>query len=480
MVNRAVRYLSQMGAKGPVVELTRSTQRPLIHIVFLLVAARYIFLVLGAGFLFWATTGVLGGDESLTLRAAVEVALVLVLGPALVWVSSSWGERLVMEAKHNHDRVVEMNRVTQREIAERKRVEDELRKSEQRAVIALDELKKAQQTLVQAEKLTALGELVAGVAHELNNPLTGVLGFSQLLLRADLDPGVRSDIERIAWEAGRAARIVQNLLSFARMQDVQKQPVDLLDILARTVEIKVYDLRVSSIQVEMELAKELPPVLFDPSQLQAVFLNLINNAQDAMTSAHGRGTLWIRAEQVGGRIRVTIADDEPGVRSEHLTRIFDPFFTTKAVGKGTGLGLSICQGIVSGHGGRIWVESEIGKGATFTMELPVTHEAWAKNADHKTGELTTSVRGGNILVIDDEEVIRDLAVQVLGQAGYRVEARANAREVIESGIAADFDLLLLDIKMPDMDGKGILSESLFNQPRDDRPGHLWYRRHGKL
>ena len=340
-----------------------------------------------------------------------------------------------------------------RDITERKRAEEALRESEWKAVKALEKLQVTQESLVQAEKLSAIGELVAGVAHELNNPLTGVLGFSQLLLGTDLGPEVRRDVEKIASEALRASRIVRNLLSFARKEEPRMTPLDLNDVLAKTVELKSYDLRVSNIQVDMELVPDLPKVLADINQMKSVFLNLINNAQEAMTVAHGQGNLWVRTAQVDDRVQVSIADNGPGIKSEHLNRIFDPFFTTKGVGKGTGLGLSICHGIVTSHGGRVWVESEYGKGATFHLEFPVATETPKEDGEAEAAEQRVTSAGGRIMIVDDERVIRELVVESLSKAGYYVEARAGAREVLESLNGTKYDLLLVDMRMPEMGGR---------------------------
>ena len=441
-----------------------NTYRSLAHIVLILVTVRYGFLLFGAIFLLWALAPVLWQVESLTFRAAMEIALVSVLAPALVWVGSSWGETLARDARLSRDKLLEMDLVTRRETAERQRVEEELRKSDEKSVKALEELELAQRSLVQAEKMAALGELVAGVAHELNNPLTGIIGFSQLLLNFDLDPEVRQDVERIDLEAHRTARVVQNLLSFARMQELQNQPVDLNNVLARTLEIKSYDLRINNIEVDIQLAQHLPAILADPGQMQMIFLNLINNARDAISLALGRGTLRVRTDHVGNKVRVAIGDDGPGIPSEHLGRLFTPFFTTKPVGKGTGLGLSICHGIVTSHGGCIWVESEYGSGATFYMEFPIAQDAAEGESQDEEHKPEVADAGGRILVIDDEQVIRDLVVAALTKRGYQVETQADAREVLKTMGGSSYDLLLVDLKMPGMDGKEFFKTLTLRRP----------------
>jgi two-component system NtrC family sensor kinase len=248
-----------------------------------------------------------------------------------------------------------------RDVTEKKQAEEERRRMEQQVQLA--------------GRLAAVGELAAGVAHELNNPLASVQAYAQLLSeRDDLDEAARSDVATVYGEALRASRITANLLSFARQHRPEKTFVSLNDILRSSLELQAYRLKVTNIEVVTELAPDLPKTMADVHQVQQVFVNLITNAEQAMTGAHGGGTLKLKTERTDGAIRVSVADDGPGVRQEDLKRIFDPFFTTKEVGKGTGLGLSICYGIVREHGGRISARNNPDRGATFTVELPIVSE----------------------------------------------------------------------------------------------------------
>ncbi len=233
------------------------------------------------------------------------------------------------------------------------------------------ERKRLQEQLVAQDRLVSIGELVSGVAHELNNPLTSVIGFSDLLLQKELPGDIRSDLRIVNSEAKRTATIVKNLLTFARQQPQQKTPVDINEPLQTVLQIRDHSQRANNITAEQHLTKGLPPVMANSSQLQQVFLNIIVNAEQAMTGAHNKGTLNIYSEQRESFVRVTIADDGPGISLKNMPRLFTPFFTTKEIGKGTGLGLSISQGIVLEHGGRVWAKSEPGKGATFFIELPI-------------------------------------------------------------------------------------------------------------
>ena len=237
--------------------------------------------------------------------------------------------------------------------------------------------KTLEQQLQLAGRLAAVGELAAGVAHELNNPLASVQAYAQLLNeRDDLDEMSKSDIATIYREAQRAARITGNLLSFARKHKPEKHLISLNEVIEKSVELHAYRMKVNNIEVMADLYPELPMVMADFDQMQQIFVNIITNAEQAMTEAHKGGILNIRSEKANGVIRVSFSDDGPGIPEENLNRIFDPFFTTKDVGKGTGLGLSICYGIMQEHGGSIYAESKSDMGATFIIDLPIIpHDA---------------------------------------------------------------------------------------------------------
>ena len=239
----------------------------------------------------------------------------------------------------------------------------------------VSEREQVRQQLIQADKLSALGEMLSGVAHELNNPLTAVLGFSELLHQTVSEPKAKANLEKIYREALRMRRIVQNLLSFARQRKPERVLVNLNEVVQNTLELKVYDLRLKNIQVRSRLEENLPHILADPHQLQQVLLNLIINAEQAMAELQGGGTLTVETQRVSGPagpgVQIRVTDTGPGIPPEIQPRIFDPFFTTKSPGKGTGLGLSVSYNIVQEHGGTLSLESEPGKGATFIVTLPL-------------------------------------------------------------------------------------------------------------
>jgi PAS domain S-box-containing protein len=231
--------------------------------------------------------------------------------------------------------------------------------------------KELQKELLLSSRLASIGELAAGIAHQINNPLTGVLGFSQRLLRKSTDQETNQDLKRIYTEAERAAKVVQNLLTFARRRQPQKQDSDINEILESALELRAYELTTSNIEVVTDLAPGLPELMLDFQQIQEVFLNIILNAEQAMTEANGGGKLTIKTKERKGYIRTTFTDNGPGIPAKNLEKIFDPFFSTKGEKGGTGLGLSVCHGIISEHGGRIYARSKPGEGATFFIELPV-------------------------------------------------------------------------------------------------------------
>jgi PAS domain S-box-containing protein len=231
--------------------------------------------------------------------------------------------------------------------------------------------KRMEEQLIVTDRLASIGELSSGIAHELNNPLTSVIGFSQLLMEGDVPDNIRENLATIYAEAQRAAIIVKNLLTFARKHAPVKQLSQVNVVIEDVLKLRSYEEKVNNIEVEKHLAANLPEIMMDAFQMQQVFLNIIVNAEFAMLEAHQRGRLVIATEASDGVVKISFTDDGPGISRENMKRIFDPFFTTKEVGKGTGLGLSICHGIVTEHGGQIYARSEPGQGATFIVELPL-------------------------------------------------------------------------------------------------------------
>lgn len=229
-----------------------------------------------------------------------------------------------------------------------------------------------QDELSQTRQLASIGELASGVAHEINNPLTTVLVSSERLLRKVVDDKVKIEVERIHSEARRAAKVVENLLTFARRREARKELADINDIVQKALELRAYELKTSNIEIIVDLAPDLPRIMVDFHQLQQSFLNLLMNAEQSIVETNRRGKITVTSRRGKGHIRISFTDNGPGISGDHLNRIFDPFFTTRSDRDGTGLGLSVCHGIVTEHGGRIYAKSKPGKGATFFIELPLS------------------------------------------------------------------------------------------------------------
>ncbi len=312
--------------------------------------------------------------------------------------------------------------------------------------------KREEENLRETSRLISVGELAAGVAHEINNPLTAVVGFSELVMKESLPPSAEERMKRIRFQAERASRIVKNLLSFARRVEPERRYVDVASILARSLELKSYDLKISNISVETPWSEELPLTMVDDHQLIQVMVNILNNAEQAMIEAHGKGKLIIDAKESEDHIRITVSDDGPGILPEHLPKIFDPFFTTKEVGTGTGLGLSTCYGIVRQHGGKIWAESIPERGATFHIELPIVSHL--KENDGKS-QTTYQPNGTtkHILVVDDEPDIRNLLADALSSERYTVAMAEGGKQAWNMLQRGSYDCILLDLKMPEMSGQ---------------------------
>jgi signal transduction histidine kinase/ActR/RegA family two-component response regulator len=305
--------------------------------------------------------------------------------------------------------------------------------------------------LQHAEKLSSLGEIVASVAHELNNPLLGVTASSELLALKDKEGKFKRDIERIVDCSDRCRKIIRTLLNYARPMAAEKKPTGLNAVVEKTLSLLEHSLRSDNIEVVKDLAADLPDVLADFHQLQQVLTNLITNAQQAMSADKGRGRLALRTTASNGVVVLEVADDGPGITSEALPRIFDPFFSTKKQGRGTGLGLSVSHGLIRDHGGELRVETQVGQGTTFQVILPVPGAAIPEPSSEKPADKATGT-GKEILVVDDEEAVVDLFLDLLRAMGHTIDTATTGLQALRKLEVRDYDLVITDIKMPKMSG----------------------------
>jgi two-component system NtrC family sensor kinase len=322
---------------------------------------------------------------------------------------------------------------------------------------AAAELARQREMLHQREKLAALGSLLAGVAHELNNPLSVVVARAAIL-EEQKDPATRSAATKIRTAAERCARIVRTFLAMARQQQPERAPVAISEVVTAALDITGYALKTSGIEVTLDLAKDIPPVHADADQLHQVFMNLIINAQQALQEQPLPRRLSVKSchDFIGKTIRIVVADNGPGIPAAVRSRIFEPYFTTKAVGAGTGVGLAVCLGIVEAHGGTLVVDGGEGTGAVFTIELPA---ASPEEADAGRSEpLRFRAVRRSALVVDDEPGVRETLSEILTDSGHRVVAVASGREALERMGRERFDVILTDIRMPDIDGRALYQE----------------------
>jgi two-component system NtrC family sensor kinase len=317
--------------------------------------------------------------------------------------------------------------------------------------------KELQSQLHQSEKLKAMGEMVSGVAHELNNPLSGILGYAQLYLSRPPEQWPRRDMEKIEVNARRCKRIVENLLTFARQSRTEKQPTNLNEVIESVVALNEYQFRMDNVELARDFDARLPQLPLDISRWQQVFINLATNAREAMVEAKSpvrRITFSTRLR--GDEIVVRVEDTGPGIARDHLGRVFEPFFTTKQ--HGTGLGLGLCFGIVTEHGGTITADSEPGRGAVFTIRLPRAGAEPPPPTPSPEPKERSALAGAGLraLVVDDEQVVRDVVTHVLELHGYEVDTAGDSTEALDRASQRSYDVVLTDLRMPgELDGMGL-------------------------
>lgn len=331
-----------------------------------------------------------------------------------------------------------------RDVSERKRSDDTSRDLHQQ--------------LLQADKMAALGQTISGVAHELNNPLGTILGWAERLAERPLDPAAAKGVDVILAEAERAARIVRNLLTFARKRQSTRSMINLNEIIRETLSLRAHDHDRTGVEVHTRLAGDLPPIFADGHQIQQVLLNLIINAEQAMRVVTGPRRLSItsRFDAEHDAAVLDVQDSGPGVPADIRSRIFDPFFTTKEVGEGTGLGLAVAYAIMQEHAGHVVLESPPEGGALFRVELPIGVASVTPTRHRpRPAPSLDGVRGLSVLVIEDEQALAAAVVEALTDAGLRVTHAPDGEQGLQRLRAERYDLIICDLKMPRVDGVSV-------------------------
>ncbi|MFZ5515432.1 MAG: response regulator [Candidatus Zhuqueibacterota bacterium] len=318
--------------------------------------------------------------------------------------------------------------------------------------VDITETKKLESLLIQSEKLSALGQLISGVAHELNNPLAGIMGMSKLLIQEIGVKKFRDDLEIIQREAYRCHKIVDNLLTFARKHAPEKTWTNIHDVINSVLELRLFQFKKDNIGIDKEFAPGIPRLYVDFHQLQQVFLNILTNAHHELMEKTGERRITIRTKAEHGKAIISISDNGRGIPSSIVTKIFDPFFTTKDPGKGTGLGLSICSGIIDNHDGKITVENLPDSGACFHLELPIHRKLKAAN-QQTSQEDDSPVPTKRILVIDDEPVIIEILHRYLSREGHVVDVAPNGASALKQMKNNQYEVIISDMKMPGISGE---------------------------
>jgi len=326
------------------------------------------------------------------------------------------------------------------------------------------EKRRLQDQLIQSEKMSAIGQLIAGVAHDLNNPLASVVGFSDFLAEAgEVPERLAEPLQVIRQEAERAATIVKNLLSFARRQEGERRRQPIKPILESTLQLLANQLMASRIEATLRVEAGLPDVEVNGNQIKQVFVNVINNGAQAIAETGQGGRIWVTAKRWLDGVAVSVTDSGPGIPEEIAARVFEPFFTTKPEGKGTGLGLSICQGILKEHGGRLTLEAKPGAGATFIVELPGTTPPAAE--PERAAEPGAPARKLRVLVVDDEPPILHYMSATLESWGHTVEVASDGQYALERALVGAFDVIICDLRMPHLGGRDMYHKLARQDPR---------------
>ncbi|HVY54272.1 MAG TPA: response regulator, partial [Thermodesulfobacteriota bacterium] len=326
----------------------------------------------------------------------------------------------------------------------------------------MKEIETAQEQLVQSEKMASIGRLVSSIAHEINNPLTPIVGFSQRLLqRNDLDRQEKESLRIIFNSAQRVVTIIEKLLSFSRESLPVSGYEDINGLIEQSLEFREYQYLIENVEIVKKLDPALPRTMVDPAQMKQVFMNLLLNAEQAILESHGSGRIEIETKLKNNScIEITISDNGPGIPDDIKGKVFDPFFTTREPGKGTGLGLSVSYEIVNKHGGTLFMKEGVSEGAAFVIDLPVVtpHGEYGQTGNTAGEDRLMEMKNRRVLIVEDEVVMTSLVKTVLEEQGYNIDVASCGREAIRNRDLGQYDLIVCDIRLPDINGMELFKE----------------------
>ena len=332
----------------------------------------------------------------------------------------------------------------------------------------IKEIGKTQEKLIQSEKLASIGQLISSIAHEINNPLTPIIGYSQILLEKNgIDSKERKSLEIIHESAQRVFKVIEKLLSFSRENLPVRRYEDINNVTEKSIEFRTYQLKLENIEIIKDLDPRIPKTMIDPNQIQQVIMNVLLNAEQAIVESHGQGSIVIKTRlKNDDYIEVSISDDGPGIPKKIMGKVFDPFFTTKQPGKGTGLGLSISYGIIKEHGGRVYIQDNEKGGATFVIDLPVQTPGITSSYpdDLPTHGELMALKNKRVLVVDDEAIVVDLLKSILDETANIVDVASNGKQAIDRIAMNLYDLIICDVRMPEIGGVKLYGEVQKTQP----------------
>jgi PAS domain S-box-containing protein len=401
------------------------------------------------------------------IRPWAERALAGEAGEWHGWIELPSGQRYVLRtfaALRDTAGAIEGYLLFTRDLTDQQEIERGLAEQSAARIAGEAELERQSEALRQSEKMAAFGSLLAGVAHELNNPLAIVIG-NALMLSEELEGSAQAErAQRVQAAAERCGRIVRSFLTMARQHKAEMRPATVQSLVDDALQLLAYPMRTSGVTVEQDIASDLPAVLCDPDQMIQVLSNLLTNARHALEDRPLPRRVRLRAHAAGEWVELEVADNGPGVPDDIRSRMFDPFFTTKPVGSGTGIGLAVSRGIMEAHGGSLILAPSDGEGACFVVRLPLAGEASQMSCTTDTTAVSQTPPARSVLVVDDEPDIGELLAEMLQKLGYRIEVKVSGEAAQEALMQRDYDVVLCDLRMPGLDGPALYDWMAAHRP----------------